>query len=266
MTTTTTVTTVDDVPAAGRLRRAALAVAATLFAGATSLASFGLPSALTAWTTSGDELALRTHYVVWGALAGVLLPVAALGLVRRPGLAPARQLAAFAIAAVAGVLLAPEPENLEYVGWFTAPVLVLLALHPQRRRLLPTGRPDRAVLALAALATGPAGAYAVANARLSAGTPQEDPLHGGYLQAAILALALVLTTVAVAYGGSGRWLTAACVVVATAMLGVAGVLFPADPSSVGRPAGALLLIAAGALAALSARQRRDDRAASIGVR
>ncbi len=37
------------------------------------------------------------------------------------------------------------------------------------------------------------------------------------------------------------------------MLGVAGLLFPGDPSSVGRPAGAVLVLAAGVLAALSAR-------------
>ncbi len=236
------------------LRRLALPIAAVLFAFLTAIASFGLPSALTAWTASGDELASRTQYVVWGALAGVFLPGALLGLIRRPNLVPARQLAVFAVAAVVTVLLAFETENLEYVGWFTVPVLILLTLHPQRSRLVPSSSPHRGVLALALVATAPALVYAVTQARLSAATSSADTLHGGYLQAGVLALSLLLATGVSAYRDSGWRLTTGCVVVATTMLGVAGVLFPEDPSSVGRPGGAGLLVAAAALTALSVRE------------
>lgn len=184
-------------------------------------------------------------------MAGVYLPVAALALIRRAAVAPAQQLAAFLVAAVACVLFAAEPENLEYVGWFSVPVILLLLLQPARRGLLSFPRPDRATMSLAFLAAGPALAYAVANVRLSAATPFSDTLHGGYLQAAILAVGLVLAT-AVAAGGAPGWqIAAGCVLAAAAMLGVAGVLFPQDPSSVGRPGGLLVLVGAASLAGLS---------------
>lgn len=238
-------------------RRTSTSVVAVLFAAATALASFGLPSALTAWTTSGSELELRTHYVIWGALAGVYLPVAALALVRRSIVAPAQQLAVFVVAALACLGLAAEPENLLYVAAFTVPVVVLLLLHPDRFLLLSAERADRGILVLALVAAGPAVAYAIANARLSAATSHTDVLHGGYLQAAILAIALVLSTLVAAGGARGWQVTAAVVIVATLMLGSAGLLFPDDPSSVGQIGGAGCIVAAAALAVLSVRRHQE---------
>lgn len=255
--TTTTPTTAEARPARFSLRRTATSVVAVLFAAATALASFGLPSALTAWTTSGSELELRTHYVIWGALAGVYLPVAALALVRRSSVAPAQQLGVFVLAALACVAFAAEPENLLYVAAFSAPVIVLLMLHPERSRVLSIERPDPGMLVLALVAAGPALAYAVANARLSAATNYTDELHGGYLQAAILALALVLSTAVAANGADGWQITATVIFVATLMLGIAGLLFPNDPSSVGSIGGAACVIAAAALGVLSVRRHRN---------
>jgi hypothetical protein len=240
-------------------RRAATTVAAVLFAAATALASFGLPSAILAWTTEGSELPSRTHYVVWGALAGIYLPVAALALLRRSALAPAQQLVAFLVAALGCAAFAADAENLEYVGWFSVPVVLLLLLQSARRALVSWPRPDRPTLAVALVAAGPALAYAVANVRLSAATPFTDTLHGGYLQAAILAVALVLGTGVAAGGAQGWQITAGCVTVAAAMLGAAGVLFPQDPSSVGRPGGVAVLVAATTLGALSVRRHSAAR-------
>lgn len=232
---------------------------AILFAAGTALASFGLPSALTAWSTTGAELPLRTHYVVWGALAGVLVPVASGALVKRGwDVAPMQQLLAFVASAVVGLALAFDVENAAYIAAFTVPILLIFALHPDRSRILEVGeRPDRWMLGLAAVAAVPATMYAVVNLRLSAATDYTHELHGGYAHAGILALLLVASMIVVAQGSAGWQVPAWTTVVGGSMLGAAGVLYPADPSSVGRPGGIGILIGSGMLAALTlTRDRR----------
>lgn len=211
---------------------------------------FGLPSAITAWFTSGVEAPLRTHFVVWGALAGVLLPAAAFSIAFRPyrSLAAAQQLAVFALAAVLGLSLAFEAENATYVAMLVLPALLLLLIHPLRGSLFRGGRPDLPLLTVALVGLIASVPYAVANLRASAHTSYLDDLHGGYVQAGILAIFLVLSTAVAAWGSAGWRVTAWSVVVAALMLGVAGVLYPSDPSSVGRAAGFGLLAAAAVVA------------------
>lgn len=234
-------------------RRVATVAVALLYAAGTAVASFGLPSLVTAWTTSGDEIGMRTHYVVWGLLAGVLIPVMSLALVRRPLVAPAQQLAAFVAAAVLALAFAFEPENARYTVFFAAPALLLVLLHPARRGLLTAGSWDPVLLAVAALAVVPAGIYAAENLRMSASTHYLDPMHGEYQHAGLLAVALVLSAVVAARRASGWGWVAGSTACCAAVLGIAGLVFPGDPGSPGTTGGVIALALAVLLAAASAR-------------
>lgn len=240
------------------LRRWAFPALALIYALVAGIASFGLPSALTAWFTEGSELPLRTHYVIWGALAGVFMPGAALALMRpERSIAAMQQLLAFVVAAVAGLVLAFETETATYIAMFALPIILLAALHPHRGRLLESGpRMDVPMLALAGVAAIPTGFYALANLRLSAATHFTDDLHGGYAQAGILALALLLSTVVAARGASGWQVPAWISAIGAAMLGLAGVLYPSDPSSLGAPAGAAVLIGSAIMVGLTLTRTR----------
>lgn len=251
----------QSLPAAAgsSLHRYAFPGFAVLVAVAVGLGSFGLPSVLTAWFTEGAELPLRTQYVVWGALAGVLVPGASLALVRPAWrIAAMQQLLAFVAMAALGLGLAFEAETARYVAAFSVPIMVLLALHPDRSSVLSaTHRSDPWMFVVAALAAVPTGVYAVANLRLSAATVYTDDLHGGYAHAGILALALLASLFVAARGSTGwrvpAWITTVC----ATMLGMAGLLYPNDASSPGRLGGAGLLAGAILLTALIlSRDRR----------
>jgi hypothetical protein len=246
-------TTVPTAATLRRPRRIVLGALAALYAAFTALASFGLPSLLTAWTTSGEELPLRTQYVVWGVLAGLLIPLTVLPLVRRPRVAQAQQLGVLVLACILGLALALEPENAEYAAYIAVPAAILLALHPAVRDVFSTGTWHRPTLAVAVLAAAPAFAYAVTNARESAATSAADPAHGQYLQAAVLALTLLGSTFVAARRAAGwRWV-AAGTIVGAALLGLAGVLFPDDLSSPGTVGGAATLLLALGLVVTSLR-------------
>lgn len=237
---------------------------AMIVAVAVGLGSFGLPSALTAWFTEGTELPLRTQYVVWGALAGVLVPGASLALLRPAWrIAAMQQLLAFVAMAALGLGLAFEAETARYVAVFSVPIVLLFSLHPDRSSvLLAPHRSDRLMFVVAALAAIPTGLYAVANLRLSAATVYTDDLHGGFAHAGILALALLASLLVAARGSTGwqvpAWITTIC----ATMLGLAGSLYPNDASSPGRLGGASLLTGAAVVAALilSRERRLDPRA------
>jgi hypothetical protein len=239
-----------------RVRRIALSTVAVLFAAGAAIASFGLPSLLTAWTTSGDELAMRTHYVVWGLLAGVFIPMAVLPLVRRPSIAPGQQLIGFVAACAIALALAFEPENARYIAIFSAPAIVLVLLHPARRQLLTAGSWDRVMLVVAALAAVPAAVYAFDNLRLSAQTHYLDTMHGEYAHAGVLALALAFSALVAARRAAGWLWVVGSVGVCATVLGVAGLLFPEDPASVGTTGGAVALFLVAMFLAAAGRAAR----------
>ena len=257
MSTTPPLTSAVGLPA---WRRWGLRGTAGLYALAIALGMFGLPSALTAWFVTGSELPLRTHFVVWGALGGVLVPAAALLIAIRPdrSRAAAQQMGAIVVAAVLGLALSFEPENAGYAALLVVPAVVLMAMHPERSGMLRGHTPDAPLMGLALIGAVPASVYAFVYLRASANTSYLDELHGGYAQAGILAFLLVLSTLVAALGGRGWQVPAWSAVAAAAMLGTAGILYPSDPSSVGQVGGVGLVAAALVLAVLTlTRPRRQ---------
>jgi hypothetical protein len=244
-----------------------LVVAYALFVG---LMSFGLPSLLTSWFTTGDELPLRTAYVVWGVLGGLLVPTLALALLRSRLARAACQALVGVVGACVIVLVAGfKAEHLVYLASVAVPALVLLALHPQTRSALRLGHSiDRAAMAIVAVMCVPAGWYAVDMALTSRATRVLDTpsgqftLHGQYAQAAVLAFALVFVAAVGTLRQPGRRFLVALVAISAGMIGAAGVLFPQDLMSLGATWGTLTLAASAAYAVAGLRPAGQLQAAS----
>lgn len=246
-----------------RGRLIALRVIAVLWALVAALASFGLPSLLLAWSTEGDELPLRTMYVVWGVLAGVLIPVLALSLLGRARVGTARALAALVVAGVLALVIGFNTLHLTYFAYIVGPAVVLLALHPEGRSLRETAPVDRVTLVLAApmaiLAAIWGGSLAIESrtTRILETPSGEFTMHGQYAQAAVLAFTLALLALLGSFKQPGRWVVVPLVAVCTAIWGIAGLLFPDDATSPGAIWGAIAIAAAAAYlaaAAISARR------------
>lgn len=243
-----------------RRKEVVIGALAVGYAVLTALASFGLPSLLTAWGTSGDELELRTAYVVWGVLAGLFIPALALSLVRSKPAASAAALACLVVAALATLALAFEPENAGYLAVICGPAAVLWALHPRGRDVLRpgVGGVDRLALSVAAVMTLPGLWHAVTLARESAATSYLDTMHGQYAQGAVLSTALVLTALVSSLRQSGWRFTGCLAALAAAIVGLAGIVFPDDLMSVGRTWGALTVVSAVVYATALLRTPRTD--------
>jgi hypothetical protein len=261
------------VTAPSRTRLTALRVLAVAYAAFVGLASFGLPSLLTSWSTTGDELPLRTAYVVWGVLAGLVVPALALALLsRRTAPAVPQALGCLLCACLLVLVLGFKVEHLQYVAGVAIPALLLLALHPERA--VPRV-PRRAVDPLAAIVVGsialPTIWYGVDMALTSRTTSVLDTpsgtftMHGQYAQAAVLAFTLILVAAVGVLRQPGRRFLIALVVVSACILGTAGLLFPHDPMSLGATWGAVTLVAAAAYAVVGLRPTNERPGSSTPV-
>jgi hypothetical protein len=236
-----------------------LRVIAVAYALVTALASFGLPSLLTSWFTSGEELPLRTAYVVWGVLAGLLIPGLALSLLARSRIAIWRALAAVVAGTAIAMALAFEPENLSYAALIVGPAVLLLVLHPQARDALRPAGVDRLAVGTAAIMAIPAAWYGLDLAARSRASSYLDTMHGQYAQGAVLTFSLLLMSFVGALRQDGRRVVVALVSVSAAILGLAGIAFPDDPMSPGVAGGVVTLVAAGAYAFAGLRSGQRPR-------
>lgn len=242
--------------APSRARLTLLRVAGLAYAVLTAVVSFGLPSLLTSWFTAGDELPLRTAYVVWGVLAGLLIPGLALSL-WRPSVAVWRALAALVLGTLGALALAFEPENLAYAAVIVGPALVLLALHPGARDAMRPAPMDRATAVIAAVAAIPAVWWGVDLAARSRATSNVDTMHGQYAQGAVLAFTLALIALVGALRQAGRRVVVLLASVSVGLLGLAGIWFPDDLMSLGTTGGLVSLVAAVVYAFVALRD--DER-------
>jgi hypothetical protein len=239
-----------------------LRVLAVAYAVFVALASFGLPSLLTSWFTTGDELPLRTAYVMWGVLAGLLVPALALALLRRRT-APAvcQALTGLVGACVAVLVVGFKTEHLLYLAGIAGSAVVLLALHPHTREALRPGRAvDRAAAVVVAVMAVPAGWYAVDMALTSRATQVLDTpsgqftVHGQYAQAAVLTFALVVLAAVGTLVQPGRRFLVALIAISGGIIGFAGILFPDDLMSLGAAWGTVTMAASGAYAVAGLRR------------
>ena len=193
-----------------------------------------------------DPLGIGVLSVAYGAVAGIVLPVAFLSLLSAPQRRPAavQQLAAVALAFALAGTIGLDPLSFISVGMIVVMLAVVLALHPARPRLQPDrNRTDRRVLAVAAAGAVPWLVYALAAAANSrGGVPPDDlaarPQAGGWAGATVLALAVVLLALLAATSGPGRRVPLWSAALASTAFGVVSLLNPAAPGSAGAAWGA----------------------------
>ncbi|MDP8977582.1 MAG: hypothetical protein M3N17_03205, partial [Actinomycetota bacterium] len=137
-------------------RRMAFKVVAALTGLLAGFVVFGLPSLISPWFASGDQVLHRAHDFGWGVLMGLIVSVGALAQLRRPEekVAGVQQVAAAAVAFLFVQLLALVADALPIVLAVLAALLVYL--HPARERVLrgPV-RPSPAMAAVALVGAVP---------------------------------------------------------------------------------------------------------------
>ena len=197
------------------MRRAFRIVAAVL--GIVTI-GFTLPFAVGALLGEADRIH-RLHFVAGALALGVLLGVSLLACARRP-----EDLGPGVATTIAGIVAGDFVSG----GYVTAPIalIVLFALHPERRSLFAIGGVDAGAVALAALAVVPAVAYALTQTELQRNGSSLDPhveWHH-YSGMASYALSLPLAALAAALRLPGRRIAVWIVGVTGAGLGLASLL------------------------------------------
>ena len=197
-----------------------------------------------------DPLGIGVLSVAYGAVAGIVLPVAFLSLLRAPQRRPAalQQIAAVGLAFALGGTIGLDPLSFISVGMVVIMLAAVLALHPARPPLWPDGhRTDGRVLVAAAVGAIPWLVYAVTTAANSRShVPPDDmasrPQAGGWAGATVLALAVVLLALLVASRPPGWRVPLWSAALASAAFGVVSLLNPSAPGSVGTAWGVAAVI------------------------
>jgi len=179
--------------------------------------------------------------VAYGVIGAVLIAPALASQVRRPErkIAPLQQIALVTLALACAAVASGEPVGVAGAVVVLIPLVVLLALHPDRRDVLRRPRwPSVPLLALALAAVVPALVYVwevASNGR--ADLPPEDSfayVPSLWSAAAGMALGTILVAVLAALRPPGWPVSAGCVAVAALLFGIASNINPDIAASGGR--------------------------------
>jgi 4-amino-4-deoxy-L-arabinose transferase-like glycosyltransferase len=192
----------------------------------------------------------------------VLIAPALASQVRRPErkIAPLQQVALVALALACAALASGEPVGIAGAVVVLVPLIVLLALHPERRALLrPPRRPSAPLLALVLAATVPALVYAWQVASNGRGDlPPEDSyayVPSLWSATAGMALATILIALLAALRPSGWRISAGCAAVAAFLFGIASSINADVAASGGRLWGGAAIVWSVAWLATAAREK-----------
>ena len=236
------------------MRRAFRIVAGVL---GVAVIGLNLPFAITSFTDEAESIH-RLHFLAGVFVSGLLLGGSLLICAWRPeSIGPFLVAVATGVAStIAGLISGDFISGL----WFTAPIslVILIALHPERRSLFAINGVDVATAVLAALAVVPSVAFALTQAELQRDGFVSDPhveFHH-YSGMASYALSLPLAAVAASLRVPGRRIAGWIVGVTGAGLGLASLLL-SDYAGAFEPVWAWLTLAWGVALVAVAQLRRE---------
>jgi len=222
-----------------------------------SVIGLSLPFAITSFTDDAESIH-RLHFLAGVFASGLLLGGSLLVCAWRPeSIGPFWVAVATGVAStIAGLISGDFISGL----WFTAPIsiVILIALHPERRSLFGINGVDVATAVLAALAVVPSVAFALTQAELQRDGFVSDPhveFHH-YSGMASYVLSLPLAAVAASLRVRGRRIAGWIVGVTGAGLGLASLLLSDYPGAF-EPVWAWLTLAWGVALVAVAELRRE---------
>jgi hypothetical protein len=243
-------------------RRTTFIVLAVLFGLGLGFGAFAFPSLVVGWFGAGGREIHKVHDLAYGAQAGILFAAALVLQSVNPERKPAIMLTAAAsgLANAVGYSLGGN----FFFGLVPFVVLGLLWwLHPARHELRLAGPVHPLMAGLAVLAAIPLVIYALDQAAIQraclAGDPHCDEFH--YAGMAAIALAIPLAGLVASFSTRGWRISAWLAGLATAVFGLAAMLFPEHTSSVGTTWGAVAL--GGAVLFVAIAELRARRVASL---
>ena len=240
---------------ASRGRRIAFLILAGVLGVAFALPLFGWPSLVLGWFETGDRLVHRVHDLGYGIWAGILVAVGYLSQLR----APERRIAGFQQAALAlvgqaiAVTLSRDGPFLLFLFGFAVLTAILGWLHPAREQVIERGPPSVPLLVLAIAAAIPLTMYALDMTELQrTGVPTDTHVAERHWSTmAALALSIWLVAAQAGLRTPGWRIPAWSAGLAAAVFGVASMVFPAYPGSVGTTWGLVALLGGAVFIALA---------------
>ena len=243
-------------------------IAAAFFAFVFLVPSLALADLVFGLVPTGSESVSSSAMgmVAYGLIGAVLVAPAFASQVRQPEhkIAPLQQIAIVALALGCAAAASGAFVGLAGTVVLLVPLVVILALHPARRRVL--RRPHRPksiqLVAIALAAAVPTLTYAAqmaSNGR--AGLPPEDSfayVPTVWSAAAAMALSTVLVALLAALRPPGWAVPAACAAVAAFIFGTASIINPDVPASGGRGWGVAAILWS-TLWLVAARRERGGR-------
>lgn len=257
--------TETHVPETGTARRATFLVLGVLLLLFAAVLTEGIPSSVSVFTATGEEIAHRFHDIQHGVFMGLVATVAFAVQLRWPSPAGGQQVGivvvAFVIAMLAGQVFAVP------VLVFVALVAGYLAVHPHRDRLVSGQASSRPLMGLSVIGAVPLLWYAWGQLATQRTAPASDP-HAApephYAGAAAVAIVIVLLAFAAARRPDGWRLPGWSAGLGALILGIAGILLPEYRSSFGSVWGAATLFWGLAFLATTEWEVRGDRADAVG--
>jgi hypothetical protein len=228
-----------------------------------ALPLFGWPSLVLGWFETGDRLVHRVHDLGYGVWAGIFMAVGFLSQLR----APERRIAGFQQVALALVgqaiasALSGDGSFLLFVLGFAVLTAILGWLHPARERVIKRERPSVPLLVLAIAAAVPLTMYALDMAELQrTGLPGDSHVEERHWSTmAAMALSIWLVAAQAGLRTPGWRIPAWSAGLAAAVFGVASMVFPAYPGSVGTTWGVVALFGGAVFVAVAEWEARHER-------
>lgn len=218
---------------------------------ALAVAAFGGQLLVTGWADREPGRGHQVQDLAWGSAEAILLLVALIALLRAPRrTAPALQALAVVLALLVTMALTAAPDPFTLVLGILVVTGVVAGGAPLSLRDQAVCRPAALLAAVAAVPLLPYALLAAAEQRGGEG-PHVELL--GYTGATVWALSLLGVAVVASFRLPGRRLPGLCAAAAAAVVGVASVLWPDVPSSLGVLGGAAAVAWAAAGAAVALR-------------